>query len=87
MEIYVLYHPKDAFTIVQTADYTKLQHELDIRGLEYETKEWGHTFDQVNTEYVPTIRVYDGCRTVDYTVEFFNTHGKIVAGTYFSDLA
>jgi len=86
MESYVLYHPKDAFTIVQTADYTKLQHELDIRDIEYETKEWGHTFDQVNTDYVPTIRVNADGKLVDYTVEYFNTHERIVHG-HFTDLA
>lgn len=85
MESYVLYHPKDKFTIVQTADYTKLKHELDIRGMDYETKEWGHTFDQVNTNYIPTIRVYSNGKIVDYTVQYFNTHEKIVSG-HFADL-
>lgn len=82
MENYVLYHPKGDFTLTQTHDYLKLQHELEAKGYEYEAKEWGHTFDQVNRDYVPTIDVYEDGRKVIYTVDFFNTFDKIKAGHF-----
>lgn len=84
MENYVLYHPKDTvtFTLAQSEDYLRLQHELETKGCEYEIKEWGRTFDQVNCDYVPTIRVYEHERFVDYTVDYFNTFDKIKAGHF-----
>lgn len=83
---YVLYYPKEDLTLVQSHDYAKLQHELQVRGYDYLEKEWGHTFDQVNKEYEPTIRVYEDGKMTDFTVEYFNTLDKIKEG-YFKDVS
>lgn len=79
---YVLYHPKGELTMLQTHDYLRLQYELEAKGYAYETKEWGGCFYQINREYVPTIRVYEDDRSVDYTVDFFNTFDKIKSGHF-----
>ena len=82
METFVLYHPKGEFNLSQTEDYLRLQQELEKNGYAYETREWGHTFDQVNCNYVPTVRVYPTTKFVDYTVDYFNTFDKIKAGHF-----